>query len=210
VSPELRSATSYSILTSLEIDGVEYARLNSRRYGNPELDFAARQKRHCCLFLSSQPFAFDMEISKRSFGDSRCKLSPMSIIQPTLPRSRRSAHLRLNERQDTFGRRNSYFSLGSDGEVLDILTHTARRRLPEKQGLWTRLGGRSRTIREGARRSACSLSGSQIGRHKSGWRHLGASRSDHRVRRIERVDYEQLQAGVASQNLTSDSNEEAE
>jgi len=39
----------------------------------------------------------------------------------------------------------------------------------------------------------------QIGRHKSGWRHVDESRSDHRVLRIERIECKQLKAGEASE-----------
>jgi hypothetical protein len=50
----------------------------------------------------------------------------------------------------------------------------------------------------------------QIGRHKSGWRHVDESRSDHRVRRIERVEYEQQKTGAASETTDAESNGETE
>jgi hypothetical protein len=58
----------------------------------------------------------------------------------------------------------------------------------------------------------CAVCGSsiQIGRHRSGWRHVDESRSDHRVRRIERVEYEQLKAGMGTEDTASKSNEETE
>jgi hypothetical protein len=56
----------------------------------------------------------------------------------------------------------------------------------------------------------CAVCGGsiQIGRHDSGWRHKDESRSDHRVRRIERAEWEQAQAG--SKNVASESSEEAD
>jgi hypothetical protein len=58
----------------------------------------------------------------------------------------------------------------------------------------------------------CAVCGGsvQIGRHKSGWRHVDESRSDHRVRRIERAEYKQMKDGVASQGMAAGSKGEAE
>jgi hypothetical protein len=41
----------------------------------------------------------------------------------------------------------------------------------------------------------CAVCGGsiEIGRHKSGWRHKDDSRSDHRVRSMDRAEYEQVQ-----------------
>jgi transcription initiation factor TFIIIB Brf1 subunit/transcription initiation factor TFIIB len=47
----------------------------------------------------------------------------------------------------------------------------------------------------------CAVCGGtiQIGRHKSGWRHIDDARSDHRVRRMGRAEYEELQRRGESQ-----------
>jgi hypothetical protein len=47
----------------------------------------------------------------------------------------------------------------------------------------------------------CAVCGGtiQIGRHKSGWRHIDDARSDHRVRRMDRAEYEELQRRGESQ-----------
>jgi hypothetical protein len=61
-------------------------------------------------------------------------------------------------------------------------------------GLWILLSGIMKTP------YVCAVCGGsiQIGRHKSGWRHIDEARPDHRVRRIDRTEYEQLQVGSES------------
>jgi hypothetical protein len=79
-----------------------------------------------------------------------------------------------------------------------------------------RMGQRKQRIERSFQGSAmkspyvCAVCGGsiQIGRHKSGWRHVDESRSDHRVRRIERVEYEQLKAGAASEGANAELNGE--
>jgi hypothetical protein len=51
----------------------------------------------------------------------------------------------------------------------------------------------------------CAVCGGtiQIGRHKSGWRHIDDARSDHRVRRMDRAENEELQRCGESQSSGS-------
>jgi hypothetical protein len=51
----------------------------------------------------------------------------------------------------------------------------------------------------------CAVCGGtiQIGRHKSGWRHIDDARSDHRVRRMDRAEYEEFHRRSESQSSDS-------
>ena len=58
----------------------------------------------------------------------------------------------------------------------------------------------------------CEVCGADImiGRHGSGWRHVAASHSDHRVKKIARKDYKNTNAGndISSPNTNVEGKDE--